>query len=207
MYWSNPFSKTCKNAEYPFDKPFLHEADSRVMEMVIAWAFGKFIACPVPEDWFLENEEGEVKDLDAPYRGVCYLTIGNILIDRVHHRCLVIKDIIHDDWDPSPLPQEGESLAEWHARLVVELKKWEARRKDGIEDYITMRPVTKLVVEELDLDWNNFNLDDIHAKWRLHETDANVQFRSACAQVLPCAANTSQICLCLSASACCKYTS
>ncbi len=171
IYGSSAFLReTTINAE-PWRKPVLHQVDSQVFQFVIAWVFGKFIPCAVPKNWTSipfaaeDNASEDTDDIFDCYMGVSFLTVGNVLINPRKRKCGLIKDIIHDNWDPSPLPFPGESLLEWHLRLVSVSKIAQGKKKEGNENYLKFKPVTTVVLDEILLDWNNFNITNMHGDY------------------------------------------
>ncbi len=130
-----------------------------VFEMPLAWSLGKFVACKVPNSWKdMGNPRHDSytrhisQQLNSRYYGVVFLTIGNVVINKLTKECFIIKNIHHDEWDPSPLPQKDETPLTYHKRLVEICNQWKKNKKPKTRGHIQIRPVSTLVLEKITID-------------------------------------------------------
>ncbi len=184
IYGTSSLLKNLDNETFnEWQKPILHEMDSQTCEMAFPWAFGKFIPCKVPNSWKDVSPHSEESfsetsdDIFDSYMGVSFLTVGNVLINIERKKCGLIKDIIHGNWDPSPLPLDDESVMDWHLRLVAECKQANKRHKEGVSDYIIFTPVTTIIMDEIILDWEDFSLDNVHGTLRISKVKMREELR------------------------------
>ncbi len=59
----------------------------------------------------------------------------------------IIKDIVHNDFKPSILPEMNSNLAEWHKKLVKGVKKWQSLSKT--KQRLKIEPINYLILEEM----------------------------------------------------------
>ncbi len=160
LYFDHSFIQAFPaDLEDPWTRPIRHQMDSMVMQFPLAWSLGKFVATKVPHSWKdLHNPKHDANTaelaerLDKRYYGVAFLTIGNAVINEKTHECFIIKNVFHDEWDPSPLPQEGETPQTYHLRLAKIVDGWKKAKKPKKKGHIQIRPVSTLVLEKIVVD-------------------------------------------------------
>ncbi len=157
IYGKHPLKGDKIKKTEPWKQPIFHQMDSMVMKFPLSWAFGKFVACVVPEHRKEFESTRRSKEFDDIYHGVCFLTIGNILVNVEERRAGIIKDIKHCDWLPSPLPRRGESAIQWHLRLVNIIKGWEEKHANKEHKYISIEPLTIVALDEIRINWDSFD--------------------------------------------------
>ncbi len=91
------------------------------------------------------------------YKGVCFIIPGIAIYSRRRKQLLFIQDILHNDFDPSPLPQSHHTPKTWHTFLKKQAKEWDQNSK--IEDAYAIRTVCNLRCVQLEVDWEKTNLE------------------------------------------------
>ncbi len=181
IFGAHPMVKALCPKDIPWMEPTFHDLDSLVMKFPLSWSFGKFVACEIPDFWKrlpvdFEGIDPLTEEMNKLYKGICWLTIGNVILCEESEKCLLIKDIVHCDWDPSILPRKHETLMDYHRHMVEECKGWKNNQKD-YSDYIEIKPVTKLVCQELQVDWNMFVENMAEGNLVLKESDLDPKLR------------------------------
>ncbi len=175
IFAEHPMIKELCPVDKPWMEPTYHDLDSLVMKFPLSWAFGKFAPCEVPDLWKrlptdFEGADPLTQEMHEIYKGICWLTVGNVILCEESKKCLLIKDIVHCDWNPSVLPRENETLMDYHKEMVKECKGWMGDQKN-YSDYIEIKPVTKLICQELLVDWRSFRKNDAQANLVLKEEE------------------------------------
>ncbi len=182
IYGSHPMINALCPKEKEWMQPVLHDLDSLVMKFPLAWAMGKFVPLPVPDEWktLANDDEGDAMttEMHDIYKGVAWLTIGNIILDEEKERCYLIKDILHCNWSPTFLPRKGETLMDWHIRLVEKVLEWKGNMDENYADYINIRPITKLVMDPIEVDWRGFTVLDARGNITVKEKKCRSEFSS-----------------------------
>ncbi len=134
-----------------------------IYKMPYFWAFGKIIPCRVENEWMYypsngdphqgeyEEDGEELKDrgaiLRSIYYGVCFIVPGCVIQNKVDDTMFIVKDIVHNDFSPSILPEKDSNLAQWHRKLVRMVRGWKSL--GDTKKKLEIKPVNHLVLEEM----------------------------------------------------------
>ncbi|MCP3925504.1 MAG: hypothetical protein GY714_23275, partial [Desulfobacterales bacterium] len=64
-----------------------------------------------------------------PQKGVGFIVPGNVIFSKSGNdkqgQLLFVQDILYDDFEPSPLPKDGENMKQWHKRVTEQGLLWQ----------------------------------------------------------------------------------
>ncbi len=180
-YFDHTFIKAFpEDRQNPWSRPIRHQKDSMVFEMPMAWSLGKFVASKVPPPWKDMNNPNHdsftahiTRTINYRYLGVVFITIGCAVINPNTRECYLVKNILHDDWDPSPLPQPGETPLTYHKRLVGICNEWKKAKKPKKRGHIQIRPVSTVVMERIIVDQWSPSMKFIKGHMEIPQSQAN----------------------------------
>ncbi len=144
-----------------------HDTESMAFKFPFYLCFGKFAAYPVPAKWTdwvdlpdksPSNKREDPRALMSEfYKGVAFIIPGIPIWSARQRKLLFVQDILHDDFDPSPLPKESETPKTWHTRLKKIAEEWESSK--GQQHAYAIKTKCRLRCVELHVDWDKSDLE------------------------------------------------